>query len=195
MQRRAGARAVIAWSPAKLSPGVRGVLLFVLVAAGYVLGYELASNWFSAENQGASLFPPAGVTLAALVLVGRRQWPIVLAAAASAELALDLTNGPDLLASAGYALANVAEPLVGALLLTTLVTHVDLRRPRDLAAFVGCAAIVAPIVGAVIAASTFVFIDDHSGWGRFAFEWWSGDGLGVLVVGGALLSLRSIPRL
>ena len=159
---------------------IRGIPLFALTAATYVLGYELASNWFSAENQGASFFPSAGVTLAALVLVPRRQWPIVLAAAATAELALDLANGVGVLASAGYTLANVAEPLVGALLLTTLVASIDLRRPRDLAAFVGCAAMVAPIVGAVIAASTFVFVAGNNGWARFAFEWWSGDGLGVL---------------
>src|SRR3954453_16957203 len=69
-----------------------GVVLFVLVAATYAAGYQLATGWFSAAGQGASFFPPAGVTLAALVLVARRQWPIVLAAAAGAELSLDLAR-------------------------------------------------------------------------------------------------------
>jgi serine/threonine-protein kinase RsbW len=166
------------------------VLLFVLVAAGYAFGYKLAQNWFSAPGQGASFFPPAGLTLAALVLVARRRWPVVLAAAAGTEIVLDTSNGTGLVPSLGYALANTAEPLVGALLLTTIVVGtVDLSRTRHLGWFLGCAVALAPVVGAVVAATTFVYVDGHSGWSRFAFEWWSGDSLGVLVVGSALLSL------
>ena len=47
------------------SPATRGWLLFVSVLAGYVIGYKLAQDWFSAEDQGASFFPAAGVTLGA----------------------------------------------------------------------------------------------------------------------------------
>lgn len=171
------------------------LVLFGLVATGYVVGYKIAQHWFSPENQGASFFPPAGVTLAALVLVSRRQWPVVLAAAASAELVLDLERGTSAFATVGLVLANVAEPLVGALMLTSVAAVVDLRRIRDLTAFLICAVIVAPVVGAAIAATTWVLALDGSDWFRFALEWWSGDGLGVLVVGAAIISLRSRPRL
>jgi serine/threonine-protein kinase RsbW len=169
--------------------------LFVLVALGYAVGYELAQSWFSAEDQGASFFPPAGLTLGALVLVARRQWWVVLAAAGLAELVLDLDSGTRFLACLGLVLANVTEPLVGALLLGSVVAFVDLRRTRHLAAFLVCAVAVAPLVGAAIAATTFVVLLEGAGWGRFALEWWSGDGLGVLVVGSALIALRPLPRL
>jgi serine/threonine-protein kinase RsbW len=174
---------------------VHWLLLSALVAGGYVAGYELAQNWFSAEDQGASFFPPAGVTLAALVLVTRRQWPIVLGAAALAELVLDLESGLDLAPTLGLVLANTAEPLVGALLLTTFFPVVDLRRTRDLTGFLVFAVVAAPVVGAAIAATTFVTMLDGSDGARFALEWWSGDGLGVLVVGSAILALRPPPRL
>ena len=174
-------------------PSARDAALFVLVAVGYGAGYKLAQEWFSAADQGASFFPPAGLTLATLVLVRRRSWPIVLAAAAAAEVTLDLWNGTWLVACLGYALANTAEPLVGATLLLAAAARPDLRRTRDLTAFLVCAVALAPVVGGVIAATTFVFVDDHSGWFRFALEWWSGDGLGVLVVGGAMLALRPWP--
>lgn len=182
-------------APGEWSAGARRTGLFILVAGGYVLGYELATRRFDTEHQVASFFPPAGVTLAALVLVARRDWPVVLAAAAAAELVLNVTHGIDLAPSVGYTLANTLEPLTGALLLTLLVDRVDLRRTRHLAALVGCAVIAAPVVGAAIGATTFVALDDGSGWPRFALEWWAGDGLGVLVVGSAILSLRDMPRM
>ncbi len=170
------------------------LLLFVLVAVGYAVGYQLATSWFSAEGQGASFFPAAGVTLAALVLVSRRQWPVVLVAAGLTELSLDLHDGISPLGSVGYTIANLVQPLVGALLLAAVVPRVNLGRTRDLAAFLACAVIVAPAVGGAIGASTFV-LDGGTGWARFAFEWWSGDGLGVLVVGAAILSLWStVPK-
>jgi serine/threonine-protein kinase RsbW len=40
-----------------------------------------------------------------------------------------------------------------------------------------------------------VYVIGGSGWLRFASEWWAGDGLAVLVVGGAILSLRFPVRL
>lgn len=172
-------------------PGLAGdITLFAVVAAAYAVGYVLAWKWFSAPGQGASFFPPAGVTLAALVLVRRRRWPVVLAAAVSAELVLDLGRGTSVGGTAGIVLANVVEPLVGASLLLALVGRVDLRRKRHLSVFLGAAVVAAPIVGAVIAATTFVYVIGGSGWLRFASEWWAGDGLAVLVVGGAVLSLR-----
>jgi serine/threonine-protein kinase RsbW len=164
--------------------------LFAAVAAGYAVGYAFAWKWFSAPGQGASFFPPAGVTLATLLLVARRRWPVVLAAAASTEALLDLARGTGVGGTAGLVLANLAEPLVGATLVLWLVDRVDLRRKRHLSVFLGGAVITAPVVGAAIAATTFVYVMGGRGWLRFASEWWAGDGLAVLVVGGAILSLR-----
>jgi serine/threonine-protein kinase RsbW len=167
--------------------------LFVAVALAYGAGSRLAYSWFGADGVSASFFPAAGVTLAALVLVPRRRWPIVLAAAALAELTLDLFHGIELAPALGYVAANVVEPLTGALLLMLLVSHVDLGRTRDLSAFLACAVITGPAVGAIVGASTYVFLADGSGWARFAGQWWVGDGLGVLVVGSSILSLRIVP--
>ena len=126
----------------------RPLLLFLVVAAGYAAGSQLSYSWFGADGVSASFFPAAGVTLAALVLVGRRLWPVVLAAAAAAEILLDLAHGLDLAPSLGYAAANTVQPLVGALLLTSVRPRVDLARTTDLVAFIACAVVAGPAVGA-----------------------------------------------
>ena len=176
---------------AALGPGVtvRPVPLVLLVAGGYAIGAELSFSWFGADGLGATFFPAAGVTLAALLLVTRRQWPLVLVAAGLAEFTLDLYHGIDPLPAAGWVVANLAQPLVGALLLQTYTRRLDLARTRHIAAYVVCCCVVAPAVGGVLGASTFVGLDDGSGWWRFAVDWLVGDGLGVLVVGTTILSL------
>ena len=165
--------------------------LFLLVAGGYAVGSELAFSWFNADGLSASFFPAAGVTLAALLLVRRTRWPIVLAAAGVAELTLDLHHGLDLLPSLGYVVANLAQPLVGALLVERYTPRLGLNRTRHVAAFLAYCCVVAPAVGGAVGASSFVWLDGGSGWSRFAGEWLVGDGLGVLVVGSTILALAT----
>ena len=86
------------------SGGVRGALLFAAVGTAYALGSQLAYTWFGADGVSASFFPAAGVTLAALVLVARREWWIVLLAAGLAEFTLDVWHDLSPAASAGYVL-------------------------------------------------------------------------------------------
>lgn len=172
----------------------RPLLLYVGVGLAYAAGSQLAFTWFGADGTGASFFPSAGVTLAALVLTRRRQWPIVLAAAGTAEFVLDQLHGIELVPTLGYVAANLTEPLVGALLLTALVkARVDLSRTRDLSLFVVCAVIAGPAAGAVLGATTKVVLSDGEGWLPFAGQWLVGDGLGVLVVAGSVLALRTDP--
>lgn len=107
------------------------LVLFLSVAGGYALGAEVAFAWFGAGGS-ASFFPAAGVTLAALVLVERRRWPLALAAAALAEVAVDLRHDIDLTPALGYAVANTAQPLVGALLLVTVCSSCSRSARRSL---------------------------------------------------------------
>ena len=103
------------------------------------------------------LYLPAGVTLSALLLTPRRQWPWILAGVALAEIVVDMSQDWDLRTASGLALANTAEPLVGALLLRRFVTgEVELLRPRHVFAFLVCCVGLAPVVGGVIGATTFV---------------------------------------
>lgn len=170
---------------------VRELGLFAVVAAGYAAGSETAFRWFNADGVTASFFPAAGVTLAALALSEVRRWPIVLAAAASAELLMDASHGIGLVPALGYMTANLVEATVGASLLRRVTPSPTLGRSRDLGAFFLAAVLVGPAVGGVLGATANVSLHGGDDWPRFAAQWMIGDGLGVLVVGGAALGLRS----
>lgn len=167
----------------------RAVGLAVLVGLAYALGSEIAAAWFDADGTNASFFPAAGVTMAAVIALDTRWWPSIIVGAGVAEVLVDLSNDLSIEAALGYAGANLGQALVGGLVLAQWRRRMDLARLGHLAAFVLGGVLFAPMVGGALGASVHRWIDGGSGWLRFAVEWWVGDGLGVLVVGGTILGL------
>jgi signal transduction histidine kinase len=124
-------------------------------------------------------FPPAGLTLAALLLTRRRTWPLWLTAVAIAEISVDLAHHQTIFMALGFATANVVEPLLGAHLLTTKCRGVGPR--RYLVGFVAFAVVVGPCLGGLVGSTVSTIAGTgsfFSTWGK----WWLGDAVGVLVV-------------
>ena len=166
-------------------------MLFALVAIGYAIGSELAFRIADAADMQAVFFLPAGITLAALLALPTRQWWIVLAAAGLAELVQDLRAGLDVAESIGFVAANVAEPLLSATLIRRAIGGpVDLCRTRDVAWFVAVGVAVGPAVGALIGAVSDHQLGGTDFWETFA-QWWLGDALGALLIGGVIIAWRS----
>jgi hypothetical protein len=86
--------------------GVGAPVLFVLVLVGYLAGSEVAFRLADAADLSAVLFAPAGITVAALIRSPVTRWPVVVAAAAIAEVTQDLRADLGVGASLGFALAN-----------------------------------------------------------------------------------------
>ena len=168
------------------------VAVFAFVATAYAAGSEVALTWFGALGIGLPVFfPAAGLTLGALIVVGRRRWLVVLAAAGVAEFVGDVAHGLGPAAALGFAVANTMEPLAGAVLLQSNNGRVDVGRRAGLARFLAGPALLAPLIGAVIGATSQALFLDPTGWLDAAWRWWVGDSLGVLVVGGVILACLS----
>ena len=166
--------------------GGRGMTLFALIAVCYAIGAELA--WHNFSSGLAFGFPPAGITVTALLLTDRRGWPIVIAAIVVSEVGVDLQHHLSLLAALGAALANAVEPLVGASCVRRFgrSEQPDLATRSGLATFIAAAAVLGPIAGALVGA-TVDWLSDGGWWPGLVLQWWAGDGIAVLVVGGPVL--------
>ncbi|HUI48713.1 MAG TPA: MASE1 domain-containing protein [Acidimicrobiia bacterium] len=153
----------------------------------YALGAVLTYHFLSAPGAGASFFPPAGITLATLLVTPRRTWWLWLLAFGIAEFTLDLTHNQTLFMAIGFTAANVIEPLVGASLIR-FYSQTRRATPRVfLVRYVLCAVVAGPFVGALIGGSVAT-IAGASGFFRTTAEWWLGDALGVLVVATPVLA-------
>jgi serine phosphatase RsbU (regulator of sigma subunit)/integral membrane sensor domain MASE1 len=160
------------------------------VALAYAVGAQVAYDWFGA-GVFPVFFPAAGVTVAALVLTPRALWPAVLAGAGTAELAVDLAHGSDLAPAIGWAVANLTEALTGATLLLAACRgrRIDLCHRSDLVPFFALPVALSPALGGLIGAANAELLGPGAEFGEYVFRWWIGDGLGVLVIGGAIIAV------
>jgi diguanylate cyclase (GGDEF)-like protein len=171
----------------------QGPIIFAGVFVSYLALAQLVLWLNDPVRNGAGLWPAAGLSLAALLLLPTRLWGWVLSAVALAEIGGDLAHGYPVLAALGWAVGNAVEPLLGAMLLRQLGNGDGRLAPMSkLVLFLACGVVVGPLVGATIGTVTSVLSFD----GQFFYVWPRyvvGDALGVLVVAPVLLCLRS-PR-
>ena len=174
---------------------------FAVVFALYVLGATVSWWMIRASDLGAVFFPPAGVTLVALLSLPRARWPIVIAAIIAGEFTAAFTVGDadDVIVVAGHGIANVAEPVVAALVISFLLRRTSEHRPirpdlGDLreASIVGLGAVcIGPAVGAAIGSAVCWWRLDDLDVGEFAPQWWLGHALGTVLVAPLCLAWTS----
>jgi serine phosphatase RsbU (regulator of sigma subunit)/integral membrane sensor domain MASE1 len=164
----------------------RAAGLFAVIAAAYVVGAELAWHRFSSGL--AFGYPPSGVDVAALLLLARRRWPVVIAAIVVSEVGVDLQHHLTLAVALAAALANAVEPVAGASFVRWLCAgrRPDLATRLGLGRFVLGAAVLGPVVGGLVGASVS-WASNGGWWPGLVLQWWAGDGIAVLVIGGPLL--------
>jgi PAS domain S-box-containing protein len=167
----------------------------LLVAGAYFgtakLGLELAS----AHPSITAVWPPTGISLAAILVWGFRMWPGV---ALGAALANTFTGDLPAWSILGITTGNTLEAVTGALLLQRVGFRLSLDRVRDVLALAVLAAGISTMVAATIGVTSLWAADQitsadelPSAWR----DWWLGDMGGDLLVAPFLLVLASGARL
>lgn len=180
----------------------KNTLRYLAVIIGLAVIYHLAARlglqMAYVQQNTSPVWPPSGIALAALLLLGIWAWPAITLGVVAGSL---LTGAP-LGMAVGFGVANTLEALIGALLLRRLFRFdLGINRVRDVLALVA-AAVCATAVSAVLGVATLIVSRDIpvSAFYSLASVWFIGNFLGCLVITpliltwAVLLSRRPFPR-
>jgi signal transduction histidine kinase/ActR/RegA family two-component response regulator len=167
-----------------LPPAIQSGLLGAGIAALYFAAARLGLAVAFVAPQVTVVWPPTGIALAAMMLLGRRMWPAVWIGA----LLANCTVAP-LAVAAGIATGNTLEATVGAWLLARSRVRPALDRIRDVMLLLGGGALVSTAISATIGVTSLCLggIRPWSAFVRIWIVWWLGDAMSVLVVAPLLL--------
>ena len=158
------------------------------MAISYFIAARLSLNLAAlVHGQVSPVWPPTGIALVALLVIGRKAWIAI----ALAAFAVNLPIGPTPLGVAVITAGDTLAPFIGAELLRLLGFHLQLDRLRDAIALIGVGALGAMTISATLGSSVLALagVVSASGfWSTWAV-WWTGDAMGVLLVAPLLLSL------
>jgi integral membrane sensor domain MASE1 len=88
------------------------LLLIGVFAIIYVIAGKIGLNLASLHASASPVWPPAGIALAAILLLGYRAWPAIFVGA----FLVNLTTAGDIATSVAIASGNTLEAVAGALL-------------------------------------------------------------------------------
>ncbi|HSQ60975.1 MAG TPA: MASE1 domain-containing protein [Acidobacteriota bacterium] len=163
------------------------VLLWApLVAVAYFAAAKFGLALAVVHPSASAVWPPAGISVAAFLLLGPRVWPAI----AIAAFAANVTTAGSPLTSAGIATGNTLEGLCGAWLVGRFAGgRLAFQSATGVFAFTGYAALASTVVSATIGV-TSLSLGGFAPWAEFGpiwTTWWLGDAVGVLVVAPPIL--------
>ena len=165
------------------------------VALAYYLTARLGLQQELVRGLVTPYWPPTGVALFALFLLGIRIWPGI----ALGAFVLNATIGSSIVAATLITVGNTVAPVCAYLLLRMVGFRIQIDRRRDAVALVFLGALAGMLLSATIGTAALLLtnsIPTDDFWSTWSV-WWAGDAMGVLVVTPFLLVIMTnlrIPR-
>ena len=172
----------------------RRILTLALLAAAYFLAAALGLRLAIVNPSASLVWPPTGIAIAAMLLLGARVWPAIFAGA----FFVNLWTAGTVATSLGIATGNTLEAIAAVFLVTRFAggRHA-FTRTRFVLRFALLAAGLATMISATIGTTSlalggFVPWPDY---GAVWLTWWLGDAVGALVITPPVLLWRAQPRI
>jgi PAS domain S-box-containing protein len=162
----------------------------VLYVASGLLGLTLTS----VDGSATAVWPPAGIAVAALLVVGLRAWP----AAALGAFLTNVATSHAILPSIAIAAGNTLEYVVAALLAIRFAHgRFAFDRGPDILRFTALSALLAPVIAATAGTATLRLsgLAPPGDAGLVWLTWWLGDAVGIALFTPmcVLLTVRQSP--
>lgn len=170
-----------------VNAALRTTLTILAVAVAYYATAKVGLVLALVKGQVTPLWLPTGISVAALLMSGRRIWPGIALGALSANIELGAGPGAIVVITIG----NTAAPLAAWFLLTRFGFRPQLDRLKDALLLVFAGALGAMLISAMVG-TTALTLDGLIHWMEIPAVlsvWWTGDAMGVLVFTPLLLTL------
>jgi PAS domain S-box-containing protein len=164
------------------------------VTGAYIGAAELGLHLSVAQGVITPVWPPTGIALAALLLLGPRYWPAI----ALGAFVSNATSGVSPEVAAAISVGNTLEALAGVYLLRRVDFRPSLERARDVLSLAVFAAFVSTAISATNGVTTLAIAGSSaaSPYGSAWVLWYLGDAMGDLLVAPVLLiAATRLPRL
>jgi TolB-like protein/integral membrane sensor domain MASE1/class 3 adenylate cyclase/Tfp pilus assembly protein PilF len=156
-----------------------GLPLIGILAVVYFIAGKLGLMLASLHASASPVWPPAGIALAALLLLGYRAWPAIFIGA----FLVNVTTAGNLATSLAIAIGNALEALVGAWLVNRFAGGTNVfDRPKGVFKFAlaaGISTFISPAFG--VTSLGVAGFADWANYGAIWLTWWLGDATGDLV--------------
>jgi signal transduction histidine kinase len=162
-----------------------------VLALVYFVAGKLALKLAFLHASASPVWPPTGIALAALLLLGYRAWPAIFIGA----FLVNATTVGSIATSLGIATGNTLEALCGAWLVNHFAGGLHVfDRPQNVFKFAG-AAILSTIVSPTFGLTSLALggFADWANYGTIWMTWWLGDFAGALVVAALILLWSTAP--
>jgi signal transduction histidine kinase len=162
-----------------------------VLALVYFVAGKLALKLAFLHVSASPVWPPTGIALAALLLLGYRAWPAIFIGA----FLVNATTVGSIATSLGIATGNTLEALCGAWLVNHFAGGLHVfDRPQNVFKFAG-AAILSTIVSPTFGLTSLALggFADWANYGTIWMTWWLGDFAGALVVAPLILLWSTAP--
>lgn len=183
------------WNFLKMNPGYLPYFTKVgILFALYCITGKLGLMMDAVSGFATLVWPPTGISLAALLVFGYQLWPGITLGA----FLLNLLSGAPLLVACGMAIGNTLEALLATYWLQRFAGfHNSLERLQDVLGLVVLASLLSTMVSATIGVSSLWLagVVSLTSYGLTWRAWWVGDMLGNLAVAPLLLSWVTRPHI
>lgn len=173
------------------------VLTIALLTVVYIGVGRLSLLLGSTPANVTPVWPPAGIALAAFLLLGNRIWAGIFLGSFFLHISFHGITLLNLLAGMAIGVGNTLAPWLATVLLRRLSHHRNLlEQSHDVFRLIVVGAIAAPLISATIGI-TSLCLSDRAPWndyGNLWWTWWTSNMVGVLIFTPLLLAWSKLPR-